>query len=243
MINVLLPCAGEGSRFAATGRYSFPKPLIEVFGKPMIQVVVENIGLEANYIFLVQKDHYDRYALQYLLPLITKPNRCTIVQVKEKTEGAACTALLAKDLINNGDELLIANSDQYIEWKSEEFFKDVEKRGSDAALLTFEATHPKWSFSKVNEEGWVTEVAEKKPISNIASTGLYWFKKGKDFVRSAERMIEKDIRTQGELYICPSLNELIEEGGKVSTFTVDKMWGLGVPEDLESFIRSHPEGI
>ncbi len=242
MLNVLIPASGRGSRFESTGQYTFPKPLIEVFGKPMLQVVVDNIGLEATYIFLVLKEHYDKYALKYLLPLITKPNVCKIVIVDTVTEGAACTALLAKDLINNDDELLIANSDQYIEWNGKDFFTDVTERKSDAALLTFEAVHPKWSYALLNGDGWVVEVAEKKPISNVASTGLYWFKRGGDFVKSAERMIEKDIRTNGEFYICPALNELIEDGGKVSTFTV-RMHGLGTPEDLQAFIVAHPGGI
>ena len=231
--------SGVGSRFDQTGRFSFPKPLIEVQGKAMINMVTDNLGLKATYTFIVQKTHYEKYALQYLLPLIIKPNKCNIVIVDGVTEGAACSALLAKKYINNDDQLLIANSDQWIDWSSDNFFADVEKKGSDAALLTFTATHPKWSFALVDDDGWVTEVAEKKPISNVASTGLYWFKRGSDFVKSAEQMLTKEeCRIRGEWYLCPSLNELILNGGKVSVFPVEQMWGTGTPEDYDAFLAS-----
>jgi len=112
IMNVVIPMAGAGSRFESAG-YTFPKPLIDVNGKPMIQTVVENLNIEANYIFIVQKEHYERYNLNHFLKLLA-PN-CTIIQVDGMTEGAACTALLAKKFIDNDQPLLISNSDQYVE--------------------------------------------------------------------------------------------------------------------------------
>ena len=142
-LNVLIPMAGAGSRFEAAG-YTFPKPLIEVNGKPMIQVVVENLNVEANFIFVVNKTHRSKYNLDVLLNLIS-PN-CRIVEAEGLTEGAACTTLLAKEYINNGASLLIANSDQFVEWNSVEFmYKMIEQR-VDSGILTFTSTHPKWSF-------------------------------------------------------------------------------------------------
>ena len=111
-MNVVIPMAGAGSRFAQVG-YTFPKPLIEINGKPMIQVVLENLNIEANYTFIVQKEHYEKYSLQYLLNLIAP--KCNIVQVDGITEGAACTTLLAKEFINNDAPLVMANSDQFVE--------------------------------------------------------------------------------------------------------------------------------
>ena len=166
--------AGEGSRFAKEG-YTFPKPLIDVHGKPMIQVVVENLNIEANYIFIVQKEHYEKYNLQYLLNLIA-PN-CNIVQVDGITEGAACTTLLAKSYIDNNEPLIIANSDQFVEWNSDEFIYACSASDLDANILTFTSTHPKWSYAKINEFGYVTEVAEKKPISGFGEKKLLSLKK------------------------------------------------------------------
>ena len=234
-MNVLIPMAGAGSRFEQAG-YTFPKPMIDVNGKPMIQVVVDSLNIDAKYIYVVQKEHYEKYNLNHFLSLIT-PN-CEIVQIDEMTEGAACTTLLAKKYIDNDEPLLIANSDQYIEWDSNEFMYSMVADDIDGGILTFTASHPKWSFAKLNKEGFVEKVAEKEPISNIATVGIYFHSKGSDYVKYAEQMIEKDIRTNNEFYVCPVFNEAIQDGKKIKIYHIDKkqMWGMGTPEDLKRFI-------
>jgi dTDP-glucose pyrophosphorylase len=234
-LNVLIPMAGAGSRFELAG-YTFPKPLIDVNGKPMIQVVVDNLNYDSRYTFLVQKKHREMYNLDVLLNLIS--NKCNIVEVDGVTEGAACTTLLAKDYINNDNPLIIANSDQYVEWDTSEFMYKMQEQDVDAGILCFNSTHPKWSFAKIDDIGYVTEVAEKKPISDVATVGIYYWKKGSDYVKYAERMINNNIRYNNEFYVCPVFNEAIADGKKVKTFVVDKMWGLGTPEDLKQFLES-----
>ena len=235
-LNVLIPMAGAGSRFQQAG-YTFPKPLIDVKGKPMIQVVVDNLNMEANYIFVVQKEHRAKYNLDTLLNLIT-PN-CKIVEVDGLTEGAACTTLLAKEHIDNDAPLVMANSDQFLEWDSNEFMYKMIEQKVDGGIVTFTATHPKWSFAKVDEYGYVTEVAEKNPISNIATVGVYYWAKGSDYVKYAEQMIEKNIRTNNEFYVCPVFNEAIGDGKLIKTFDIENMWGIGTPEDLNYFLENY----
>ncbi len=235
-LNIIIPMAGAGSRFEQAG-YTFPKPLIDVEGKPMIQVVVENLNMVANFIFIVQKSHRIKYNLDTLLNIIA-PN-CKIIEVDGLTEGAACTALLAKDLINNDNPLFFANSDQFVSWDSNEFMYKMQETDCDGGIVTFESIHPKWSFAKVNEFGLVTEVAEKNPISNMATVGFYYWKHGSDFVKYAEQMIGKNIRVNNEFYVCPVFNQAIEGGKSIRTFEVNKMWGLGTPEDLKYFIENH----
>ena len=239
-MNVLIPMAGRGSRFATQG-YTFPKPLIDVKGKPMIQVVTENLNIKANYTFIVQKEHYEKYSLQHLLNLIA-PN-CNIVQVDGITEGAACTTLLAKEFIDNDEPLLMANSDQFVEWDSNETLYAFTNGNCDGGIITFPATHPKWSYAKLGEDGYVSEVAEKKPISEHATVGIYWWAKGSDYVKYAEQMIEKDIRVNNEYYVCPVFNEAIGDGKKVRIKEIEKegMWGIGTPEDL-NYILEHYHG-
>lgn len=237
-LNVLIPMAGAGSRFSAAG-YTFPKPLIEVRGKPMIQVVVENLNIEANYIFLVQKEHYDKYNLKYMLNLIAPG--CKIVQVDGITEGAACTTLLAKEFIDNDAPLVMANSDQFVEWNSNECLYAFSADSIDGGILTFKATHPKWSYAKLDDDGFVSEVAEKKVISDEATVGVYYWRHGSDYVKYAEQMIEKNIRTNGEFYTCPVFNEAIGDGRKIRVKNIDKMWGIGTPEDLNYFLNNHKE--
>jgi len=232
-MNILIPMAGAGSRFEQAG-YTFPKPLIDVNGKPMIQVVVDNINIDANYIFVVQKAHREKYNLDTLLKLITP--KCTIVEVDGVTEGAACTTLLAKEYINNDAPLLMANSDQFIEWDSNEFMYKMNEQQVDGGIVTFNATHPKWSFAKIDQHGFVTEVAEKNPISNIATAGIYYWAKGSDYVKYAEQMITANKRINNEFYVCPVFNEAIQDGKKIKTFNIQKMWGLGTPEDLNHYI-------
>lgn len=235
-LNVLIPMAGAGSRFEAAG-YTFPKPLIDVNGEPMIKIVSENLNVNANFIYIVQKKHIEKYNLKSLLNLIT-PN-CRIVEVDGITEGAACTTLLAKELINNNKPLLMANSDQFIDWDSNEFFYKMNETNSDGGIVTFTSTHPKWSFAKVNERGLVSEVAEKNPISNIATAGIYFWKHGSDYVKYAEQMINKNIRVNNEFYICPVFNEAIGDNKIIRTFSISKMWGLGTPEDLNNYLDNN----
>lgn len=234
-MNVLVPMAGAGSRFSAAG-YTFPKPLIEVNGKPMIQVVVNNLNIKAHYIYIVQKEHYEKYSLQYMLNLITPG--CDIVQVDGVTEGAACTTLLAKNLIDNDKHLLIANSDQFMEWNSNEtMYTLTSNRKVDGGILTFKSSHPKWSYAAIDGEGYVSEVAEKKPISDNATVGVYYWKKGSDYVKYAEDMIAKDIRTNNEFYVCPVFNQAIADGKKIITKQVKSMHGIGDPDSLRDFLQ------
>ena len=234
-MNVLIPMAGAGKRFFDAG-YVFPKPLIEVDNKPMIQWVIESLNLQANYIFIIQKEHQEKYNIKSVLKILQP--ECKIIELDHLTEGAACTTLLAKKYINNSDPLIIANSDQYINWNSSKALYDFNSKNLDGAILTFEAIHPKWSYAKCNEEGFVTEVAEKKVISKNATVGVYYWKHGSDYVKSAEQMIEKNIRVNNEFYVCPVYNEFLAKNKKVKIHNVDKMWGLGTPEDLDNFIRN-----
>jgi len=235
-MKILIPMAGEGSRFAKEG-YIFPKPLIDVCGKPMIQKVVENINFDCEYIFLVRKEHIEKYnGLIQTLAKITN-NKFKYMLVDKLTDGAACTALLAKEFINNDEELLIANSDQIIEYEQENFNILKSLTNVDSIVWTFKDVHPKWSFVKINSQGFCTEVAEKNPISDVATCGVYWYRKGSDYVKYAEQMIKKDIRINNEFYIAPVYNELLQDKKTLIPFFVHKMHGLGTPEDLNNYLR------
>jgi HAD superfamily hydrolase (TIGR01509 family) len=235
-LNVLIPMAGAGSRFAQAG-YTFPKPLIQVNRIPMIQVVIDNLQLDANYIFVVQKEHVEKYNIDSMLKIIV-PN-CIVIETNGLTEGAACTALLAKKFINNDSPLFFANSDQYVEWNPIEFMYAMQETQADGGIVTFKDTHPKWSFAKVDDSGIVTEVAEKKPISDNATVGYYYWKHGSDFVKYAEQMIRKNVRVNNEFYVCPVFNEAIQDKKTIRIHQAEKMWGLGTPEDLDFFVKKH----
>jgi beta-phosphoglucomutase-like phosphatase (HAD superfamily)/dTDP-glucose pyrophosphorylase len=230
--NILIPMAGSGSRFFNAG-YKDPKPLIDVDGKPMIQRVVENIKIPGNYIFIVQSEHYEKYGLESKLSNLVPG--CKIIQVNGVTDGAARTALLAKQYIDNQRPLIIANSDQLLDWDSSDFISQLLEVGSDGNMALFLANEEKWSYAKIKNNR-VIEVAEKVVISNNASTGIYGWAKGSDYVKYAEQMIEKNIRVNNEFYICPVYNEAIRDNKRILPMFVTEMYGLGTPEDLDLYV-------
>lgn len=230
-MNIVIPMAGAGSRFAKVG-YTFPKPLISVHGDPMISVVVKNLNLKGQHIFCVQKTHCEKYELETLLNHLSPG--CKIIKLDGLSQGAAETVLLAKQFIDNEEPLVIVNADQYVKCDLKKAIAEFEKH--DGGMLTFKSTHPKNSFAKI-ENGFVTEVAEKKPISEHATVGLYHWKTGKDYVQYAQQMIENNVRTNNEFYVCPVYNEAIKDGKKFVASAVDKMYPIGTPEDLDYFLN------
>lgn len=234
--------AGHGSRFRDAG-YAFPKPLIDVNGKTMIEVVINNLKPEVphRFIFICQREHYEKYDLYNIFKNATD-NNFDVVQINGVTQGAACTVLCAKQYINNDDDLLIANSDQFIDSNINDFIVKARKKDNDGVIMTFTSSHPKWSYARIDDSGRVLETVEKKVISNNATVGIYYFKKGSMFVDGAEAMIKKGIKSNNEFYVCPVYNELILNDNKIyiDEVAVDKIHGLGTPEDLNKYL-SHLE--
>lgn len=244
MLNIVIPMAGRGSRFQDAG-YTFPKPLIDVKGKTMIELVIKNLKPKCDhrFIFICQKEHYEKFDLYHVLQNATE-NKFEVIQIDGITEGAACTVLTAIQYINNSDDLLIANSDQYVELDIDDFINSGRKEENDGLIMTFVASHPKWSYVRLDEDEKVIEVAEKRIISNKATVGIYYFRNGSDYVEAAQFMIEKNIRTNNEFYVCPVYNELILKDKHIAIYNIDaeKMHGLGTPEDLNLFLKKIDDG-
>lgn len=235
MLNVLVPMAGAGKRFVAAG-YKVPKPLIKVDGTPMFIRSIESFGVPGNYIYLIQKDHGQESDLLKVFNDYHSGGNFKVIEVDGLTEGAAATTLLAKDYIDNENELFICNSDQIIEWDYLKFLTNLkENLEADGFILTFYGSGPKWSYAKTDLNNLVLEVAEKIQISNEATVGIYYWRRGSDYVRYAMQMIEKNKKTNNEFYVCPVYNEAIEDGKKIFTYKVNKMIGLGTPEDLDLY--------
>jgi len=231
--------AGRGSRFQKEG-YTLPKPLIPVLGKPMIQVVINNLRPKVahRFIFICLQEHLEKYQVAEKLKAWAGAGT-EIVTVDQVTEGAACTVLLAKEFINNDEPLMIANSDQWVDTDINDYLETMNHENADGLIMTMWANDPKWSFVRFNEKHEIIEVVEKEVVSNEATVGIYNYKHGKDFVRAAEQMIAKNYRVNGEFYVAPVYNELIREGKKIIIYNIGKeadgMYGLGTPSDLKLF--------
>jgi len=239
MLNIVLPIAGRGSRFAVAG-YTQPKPLIPLHGLPMISAVVRNVRphCEHRFIFVALAEHLERAGMRDALEVAAPGS--IVIPVDRVTEGAACTVLLAKNYINSDDPLMLANSDQWVDIDIDDYLASMDRQRADGLIMTMRADDPKWSFVGLNGNRLVTRVVEKKVISNEATVGIYNFKRGFDFVRAAERMIAKNLRVNNEFYVAPVYNELIAEAARIAIYNVGRegagMYGLGIPSDLEHFL-------
>lgn len=239
MINILIPMAGLGSRFAKAG-YKKPKPFIDVSGKPMIVRVLENLKYpDAKYILVAQWEHLQRE--KELVEKIEHEFNAVFVPIEKLSEGTACTVLYARKFINNSTPLLIANSDQIVDIDIATFIDDCKNRELDGSILTFVDEHkdPKWSFAKIDEDGLVKEVKEKEVISPYATVGIYLYSRGSDFVNSAVDMIARNDRVNNEFYTCPTYNYAIKDGLKIGIYNIhfNQMHGIGTPEDLNLYLK------
>lgn len=229
--------AGNGSRFSSCG-YKLPKPFIDVNGIPMIEAVINNLKISnAKYYLITRIDHYE--ANLDIVKSIKNNYNVEFITINKLTEGAACTALYSRKYINNQNPLVFANSDQIVDINVNDFIENAILRDLDGSILTFEDNNPKWSFVEIDNDGFITRVAEKNPISNIATVGIYYFKHGSIFVNATLDMIIQNDRFNNEFYLCPSYNYAIKDGLKVGVFNIDKtkMHGIGTPEDLEIFLK------
>lgn len=240
VVNIVVPMAGRGSRFAVAG-YRDPKPLIDVFGKTMIEAVIENLTPKRpfQFIFICQRQHYVDYELEAVFTRSLGGHwKCVLID--EVTEGAACTVLKAEHLIDNANALIIANSDQLVDCDISEFLERAESAAVDGLIMTFPADGDKWSYASVDDSGFCTEVAEKRRISPHATVGIYHFASGQSFVEAAKAMMRKGVRVNGEYYVAPVYNELILNGARISLWGIkdSAMHGLGTPYDLVTYFES-----
>lgn len=236
-LNILVPMSGRGSRFASQG-YKLPKPLIDVKGQPMIKWVIDSLKVDANFIFVVDQNHIDQFRIDYLLKSFAPG--CTIVVDNPNLTGPCTSALSARKMIDNDKHLFIVNCDQYLEYDSTEFFYGNIVKGAAGAIITFKENEksPKWSYARL-EAGTdsIIEVKEKQVISDLATTGHYYYDKGSDFVKYADQMIAADFRINNEFYVAPTYEYMIADGKRIKNFTIDKFYGLGVPADLDDFLK------
>ncbi len=247
MLNIVVPMAGLGKRFTDAG-YVLPKPLLPVYGKTMIERVVENIYpscIEVQVIFLCLKEHIQNYNCDEVLKGVAPG--CQVLSVDTLTQGAACTVLLAEHLIDNKNSLMIVNSDQLIGADINDFISKALTQDMDGYILTMKSNHPKWSYVAVDAEDSVYMVREKEVISDEATVGIYYFKSGRDFIFYAKQMIEKGIRINGEFYVAPVYNEMILASKEIGYYNIgdekNGMFGLGTPEDYEYFLQSNKENF
>ena len=243
-MNILIPMAGRGERFKNSG-FDMPKPILDIHGEPMIKAAVKSLGLEGNYIFIVydyENINFNHLINEALQACCKNPK---IIKINYITQGPASSALLAKEFVNNEESLVITNCDQIMCWDSVRFLKEIsgnvgKSSVRDGLVVTYDSDTPKNSYISLNDEGWAVELAEKKVISKYSLNGIHFWKRGSDFVRSAEKMIAKDIRVNNEFYISETYNQLIEEGRHIDIYHIpaEQHWAIGTPEEYTIYLGS-----
>ena len=237
MINILIPLAGT-NQFFNESEYPYPKPLIEINNKTMIEHVISNfdsIKKKKQFIFIVNSEDCKKYHLDNVLDLLTD-NSCKIIKIDNETKGAACSAMMAIEHINNDIPLIIANADQLFDDSLDMVVKEFDE--FDGGVLSFDSIHPRWSYARV-EDNLIVETAEKRPLSKDAIAGFFYYKEGKDFISSAMSMIQKDASLNDLYYISPTFNEMVLENKKlvISKIDNDKYHTFYTPQKIQEYER------
>lgn len=235
-MKVVIPMAGSDDRFKQYG-FPFPKPVVEIDGRPLIEHAFDCLRMtpESDFIFVIRKEDDIRFHLGDVLRLLD--HDCTIIAVDGETAGAACTVLLAVEQIDTDEELIIANGDQILGFDLNEVVVGFRDRDLDAGTIVFDSVHPRWSFVKTDADGMVIEAAEKRPISRNATAGVYYFRKGSDFVAASKAMIQKKAIVNGGYFVCPSFNELILKQKRIGIKQIEReqYTSLATPQAIEEF--------
>ena len=241
-MNIVIPAAGRGERFKSSA-FGVPKPLIDIFGKPMLYEAIKSLDVDGNYVFIVFDYEEDRFNKKIRECIYESVKRPIVIKINYITQGPASSVLLAKELINNDQPLLTANCDQIMKWESRKFLDKISSGGDqsqlmDGLVVTYFADTVKNSYVKLDGE-WAVEFAEKKIISNHSLNGIHFWKQGSCFVDSAESMIKNNVRVNGEFYISESYNELIRDGKRIGIYEIpeEEHCAIGTPEDLKKYLN------
>lgn len=236
-MNIIVLMAGPSTDFEKRG-HVYPKYLLELKGKPIIQQVVESLSnLNANISFVIRKEDDDKAFLASTLRILCPT--ASIYKVSSTTKGATCSALFAIDKINNDDELVVINGDQLLTSDIKGAVEDFRARQLDGGIICFRSVHPRWSFVSLDDDGYVNETSEKRPISDLATCGCYYFKHGSDFVTAAFDNIRKDVNFDSKYYVCSTYNELILRQKRVGIVEIDKQnyISFSTPQMYENYIN------
>jgi len=235
-MKTILLAAGGSDAYADAGYY-YPKNLIEIAGRPVIQHVIDGLGGAARdhrLLAMIRRDENMRFHTGRVVRLL-EPT-ATVLEV-DTTSGAACTALLAIEHIVEDEPLLLVNGDQVILDDIATIVAGFAGGQLDGGVIVFEGVHPRWSYVRVDDAGIVIEASEKRPISRLATAGAYWFARGRDFVECAMAMIRKDANVGGVFYVCPTINEMVLRNRRVGIHLIERAsyHSLHDPQALTAF--------
>ena len=243
-MNIVIPMVGLGKRFSDAG-FLDPKPLINVNGKTIIQRALDSLRIDGNYFFIIRKSNYSLQLSNLLKKL--KPS-CKIIEIDYLTDGSVNSILLAKDFINTDEELITTNCDQELFWDSKKFINFCNQSNCDGVVVTYPyndivvGNKSPYSFIEMDSDGNGIKLEEKFAITDKALCGIHYWRRGRDFVSSSEKLIKNNDRVNNEFYVSKTYNYLIRDGKKIKSFDLKKnqFFSLGTPDDLKYYELLHP---
>jgi dTDP-glucose pyrophosphorylase len=239
MLKIIIPLAGSSELYTNAG-FSYPKPLVEIDGKPMIQIVIEqfqSITEPFQAVFILKDEDVRKFHLDNTIRLLA-PNS-EIVKLKSDTKGALCSILMTIDSLSDDDRILVLNGDQIINHNFQSILQSFDERKADVGIVTFPSVHPRWSYARI-EHGEVVQTAEKNPISNAAIAGFYFFAKAQDFFANAFQCILDDVQINGNFFTSSVINEYILKNQKVVNFGINKTdyHSFYAPQNLQEYLKA-----
>lgn len=236
-MSTLVLAAGGSAPYTDAG-YPYPKELAELDGKPLIEHVLDRLGpLSLEPVVVVLDATADKkFCIGDVVRLVIP----TAISVRVgQTSGAACSALCAMGEVSLDDDLILTNGDQLLDANLHDIVETWRASDLDAGTVVFDATHPRWSYVRVDADELVVEAAEKRPISRLATAGVYWFRRAGDFFAAAQTMVLQGSTQQSAFFICPTLNELVLDGKRIGITRIsrDAYHSFKYPDELEDYVR------
>lgn len=241
-MNILMPIVGgEGEKYDN----QYIRNLYEIQKKTVLQYVYESLSQirNAHFIVIVRREDTRKYHLDDMVRLLIPD--CRVIIADGATYGSACSCLLAVDVIDEQEPLIITGGDQLMLRNPQDIITEFQNHDYDGGVVIFDDIHPRWSFVKLNNEGLVIEAAEKRPISRNATTGFYYFKKAGDFIHAAQEMIRKSASVNGKYYVCPCFNEMVLEYKRIGAYRISKMeyFNFNQQKGMDDYERYLKEGL
>jgi len=217
-MNILILAAGETRLPSASNPY--PTWLSEIDGKILLEHQIRALitGSDDRLVLAFRQTDIRNWHVDEITRQIFPG--AEVLSIKGNTAGAACTALLTIGKIDLDAELIVASATDHLDIDVPSTIASFRAAGGDAGVVTFDSLHPRYAFFRKDADGFVTEAAEKRPISRSASAGFYWYLRARDFFESIQRMVLKDAHVEGVFYISPSLNELVLAGKRIASIDI-----------------------
>lgn len=237
-MNIVIMMGGSSEEFYKDGS-SYSKFLLEINGKSILEHVVDNLKdlliKPNNIIFIIRKEDNERHYLKDIIRLLLPSAK--VIVIENNVAGAAAASLIVVDELIDYEPILLVNGDQIIDHNLIEAITTFKNKQADAGVIIFESLHPRWSFVKCDKNDFVIEAAEKRPISNYATAGFYYYEKAHEYIHCAKQMIMKDNHLNNRFFICPVFNEMILNNKKIATFKIktENYHSLMSPKTVKQF--------